>query len=148
MNNDLENATIKALVEGLHLNKSKVVEAKDSNNWFGVEGAKYISRGSWSDPQVSYKGYLYNYWDISEFVYNCMVEDYQEEGKELPAENTKEYDDLFTKYMYDEVPNAFIDLYPQELDPQVMEYLENGTISNGVVDLIKNASKISAAMTF
>lgn len=148
MNNDLENATIKALVEGLHLNKSKVVEAKDSNNWFGVEGAKYISRGSWSDPQVSYKGYLYNYWDISEFVYNCMVEDYQEEGKELPAENTKEYDDLFTKYMYDEVPNAFIDLYPQELDPQVMEYLENGTISSGVVDLIKNASKISAAMTF
>ena len=148
MKNDLENATIKALVEGLHLNKSKVVEAKDSNNWFGVEGAKYISRGSWSDPQVSYKGYLYNYWDISEFVYNCMVEDYQEEGKELPAENTKEYDDLFTKYMYDEVPNAFIDLYPQELDPQVMEYLENGTISSGVVDLIKNASKISNAMTF
>lgn len=148
MKNDLENATIKALTEGLHLNKSKVVEAKDSNNWFGVEGAKYISRGSWSDPLVSYKGYLYNYWDISEFVYNCMVEDYQEEGKELPAENTKEYDDLFTKYMYDEVPNAFIDLYPQELDPQVMEYLENGTISNGVVDLIKNASKISAAMTF
>lgn len=148
MKNDLENATIKALIEGLHLNKSKIIEAKDSNNWFGVEGAKYISRGSWSDPQVSYKGYLYNYWDISEFVYNCMVEDYQEEGKELPAENTKEYDDLFTKYMYDEVPNAFIDLYPQELDPQVMEYLENGTISNGVVDLIKNASKISAAMTF
>lgn len=148
MKNDLENATIKALTEGLHLNKSKVVEAKDSNNWFGVEGAKYISRGSWSDPQVSYKGYLYNYWDISEFVYNCMVEDYQEEGKELPAENTKEYEDLFNKYMYDEVPNAFIDLYPQELDPQVMEYLENGTISNGVVDLIKNASKISAAMTF
>lgn len=148
MKNDLENATIKALTEGLHLNKSKVVEAKDSNNWFGVEGAKYISRGSWSDPQVSYKGYLYNYWDISEFVYNCMIEDYQEEGKELPAENTKEYEDLFNKYMYDEVPNAFIDLYPQELDPQVMEYLENGTISNGVVDLIKNASKISAAMTF
>ena len=77
-----------------------------------------------------------------------MVEDYQEEGKELPAENTKEYEDLFNKYMYDEVPNAFIDLYPQELDPQVMEYLENGTISNGIVDLIKNTSKISNAMTF
>lgn len=148
MKNDLENATIKALTEGLHLNKSKVVEAKDSNNWFGVEGAKYISRGSWSDPQVSYKGYLYNYWDISEFVYNCMIEDYQEEGKELPAENTKEYEDLFNKYMYDEVPSALIDLYPQELDPQVMEYLENGTISNGIVDLIKNTSKISNAMTF
>lgn len=123
--------------------ETKLVEdEKENNSWFGVEGAKYISRGSWSDPQVSYKGYLYNYWDISDFVYECMVEDYRESGKELPAENTPEYEELFNEYMEKEVPNALFDLQPQELDPSVMDFIEYGQQIRGVVDLIKFADKI------
>lgn len=123
--------------------ETKLVEdEKENNSWFGVEGAKFISRGSWSDPQVSYKGYLYNYWDISDFVYECMVEDYRESGKELPAENTPEYEKLFNEYMEKEVPNALFDLQPQELDPSVMDFIEYGQQIRGVVDLIKFADKI------
>lgn len=29
----------------------------------------FISRGNWSDPQIAYKGYLLNYWDVYELAY-------------------------------------------------------------------------------
>lgn len=28
----------------------------------------FISRGSWSDPQVAYGGYLLNYWDVEDLA--------------------------------------------------------------------------------
>ena len=28
----------------------------------------FISRGSWADPQIAYKGYLLNYWDVYELA--------------------------------------------------------------------------------
>ena len=28
----------------------------------------FISRGSWSDPQIAYGGYLLNYWDVEEIA--------------------------------------------------------------------------------
>ena len=28
----------------------------------------FISRGSWSDPQIAYEGYLLNYWDVQELA--------------------------------------------------------------------------------
>ena len=28
----------------------------------------FISRGEWSDPQIAYKGYLLNYWDVLELA--------------------------------------------------------------------------------
>lgn len=28
----------------------------------------FISRGEWSDPQIAYKGYLLNYWDVYELA--------------------------------------------------------------------------------
>lgn len=29
----------------------------------------FISRGEWPDPQIAYKGYLLNYWDVLELAY-------------------------------------------------------------------------------
>lgn len=28
----------------------------------------FISRGEWSEPQIAYKGYLLNYWDVLELA--------------------------------------------------------------------------------
>ena len=28
----------------------------------------FISRGEWADPQIAYKGYLLNYWDVLELA--------------------------------------------------------------------------------
>ena len=36
------------------------------NWWHDIPGAKYISHGSWSDPEVTYKGFSFSYWDVEE----------------------------------------------------------------------------------
>jgi hypothetical protein len=37
--------------------------------WFDIPGAKYIYHGDWSDPEVVYKGFSLNYWDIQDGLY-------------------------------------------------------------------------------
>ena len=34
----------------------------------GVEGSRFIYHGEWSDPEVYYKGYLFNAWDIEDDI--------------------------------------------------------------------------------
>ena len=118
---------------------------KVQEEWFGVKGATYKYNGDWSDPMVKYRGYLYDYYDISDYVYNCMIEDYKEEGKELPPENSKEYDDIFNKYMYDEVENALIDLWPYKIDPDVIDYIEDGVVAGNAAEFIKKASNVDTS---
>ena len=37
--------------------------------WFDIPGAKYYYHGDWADPEVVYKGFSLNYWDIQEGLY-------------------------------------------------------------------------------
>lgn len=34
--------------------------------WRGVKGTRYIWHGEWSDPEIYYRGRLFNAWDIEE----------------------------------------------------------------------------------
>ena len=36
--------------------------------WLGVPGTIYRYHGDWSDPEIEYKGCLYNEWDAQEFI--------------------------------------------------------------------------------
>lgn len=125
--------------------KYKLKENKLQEEWFGVKEATYQYNGDWSDPMVKYRGYLYDYYDIADFVYNCMVEDYNEEGKELPPENSKEYDDLFNHYMEMEVPNALYDLWPYKIDPDIIDYIEDGVVAGNAAEFIKKASNVDTS---
>lgn len=43
----------------------------------------FISRGSWSDPQVAYEGYLLNYWDVQGLAFpEDASEDYEPSEEE------------------------------------------------------------------
>lgn len=53
--------------------------------WRGVEGTRYIWHGCWSDPEIYYDGYLFNYWDVEDAL--------SEEDKEDP--------DLLEGVLYD-----------------------------------------------
>ena len=44
-------------------------KAKKEQWWFDIPGAKYIYHGDWSDPEVVYKGFSLNFWDIQEGLY-------------------------------------------------------------------------------
>lgn len=41
----------------------------------------FISRGEWSDPQIAYKGYLLNYWDVYELACPEDAPDAYEPGR-------------------------------------------------------------------
>lgn len=51
---------------------------KKSECWYGIWPIKFIWRGPWDDPQLKYKGYLFNYYDVERY----FLEVWKEEGEE------------------------------------------------------------------
>lgn len=41
----------------------------------GVKGVRIIHRGPWSDPLLVYRGYMFNYWDIEEALWDHFLKD-------------------------------------------------------------------------
>lgn len=56
--------------------------------WFDIPGAKYYYHGDWADPEVVYKGFSLNYWDIQEGLYEIWKE-------ENPDGNENDFDQWF-----------------------------------------------------
>lgn len=46
-------------------------------NFYGIPGVKYISHGEWSDPEVEYKGYTFNYWDVEDSLYDLFKQEFE-----------------------------------------------------------------------
>lgn len=42
--------------------------------WLGIRGVYHIWNGSWSDPEVEYKGHICNEWDLQDSMYTYMKE--------------------------------------------------------------------------
>ena len=57
--------------------------------WYGIEGIHLIWHGEWSDPELLYKGKLFNYWDIDEGMYSIFQE-------ETGLNDTDEYNEWMT----------------------------------------------------
>ena len=69
----------------------KEARKRKSKWWFDVPGAKFIDNGDWSDPEVTYMGFVLNYWDVE----NGLLEDYREEFPE--DKNDKGFDAWMAK---------------------------------------------------
>ena len=65
---------------------------KEYPNWYGIEDIGFIWHGSWSDPEIEYKGNRIN----STIVEDTMWERYREECEERNVK-TDEYE--FEEYM-------------------------------------------------
>ena len=52
-------------------------------NWYGIEGISFIWNGEWADPEIEYKGHIFNSWDIE----NVFYEDWNDSGLDIPFED-------------------------------------------------------------
>jgi hypothetical protein len=81
-------------------NGQMVFGYKEYPNWYGIEGIGFIWRGSWSDPEIEYKGHRIN----SFIVEDTMWERFREDCEELGID-TNEFD--FGIYMREEVEYVY-----------------------------------------
>lgn len=113
-------------------------------NFYGIPGIKFISHGEWSDPEVEYKGYTFNYWDIEDSLYDLFKQEFEpyeddlyvnrDTGEVLSFEDWlnqnkdlvySELDDFvaFSKYDYDDIADDdYFDDDGWEIDPDNYEY--------------------------
>lgn len=61
-------------------------ELKSLPTWRGVKGTRYIWHGEWSDPEIYYKGYIFNVYDVEEGI--------EEEDLECPEILRSRLDDM------------------------------------------------------
>ena len=68
----------------------------------GVKGVRIIHRGSWSDPLLVYRGYVFNYWDIEEALWDHFLQDRGEkEADYKDRAATNEQDKRFNNWLQD-----------------------------------------------
>lgn len=48
---------------------------KKNNYAWGVPGITFIWHGQWADPEVEYKDYIFNYWDIEDAIADTAKEE-------------------------------------------------------------------------
>ena len=61
-------------------------------DWYGIEGVGFIWHGSWSNPEIEYKGKRINATIVEDTMWERFKEDCEEDG-EIPTE------DKFELYM-------------------------------------------------
>ena len=44
-------------------------------NWRGCSNIQFRHNGAWSDPDIIYNGYTFNYWDIEDALWDMFLED-------------------------------------------------------------------------
>lgn len=66
------------------------------NNWYGVPGIRMIWHGEWADPELECDGYVANYYDVENYLY----ENAKDDG--IDVEN----DDVFAEYVREHADDA------------------------------------------
>ena len=67
---------------------------KEYPNWYGIENVGFIWHGSWSDPEIEYKGKRINATIVEDTMWERYKEECEEQGKD-----TDVYIDDFDNYM-------------------------------------------------
>lgn len=68
-----------------------------------MKNYRIISHGEWCDPEIEYKGYLFNYWDVEKILFDDFNDDIMSNW--IP----KNYD--FDKYYTEHIENVLYDLF-------------------------------------
>lgn len=55
----------------------------NKSNFLGLDDVTYINNGNWADPQIKYKGYILNYYDLEEGLQQSYNADIESENKEI-----------------------------------------------------------------
>lgn len=78
---------------------------EDRTNYYGIEGIGYIGHGEWADPEIEYKGELFNEHIITDPMYDRFYADFPEKDGDY---------DAFEHYVYDH-RNEVYELLEHEL---------------------------------
>lgn len=70
-----------------------------NSSFYGIDGVEYIYHGDWSDPEIKYKGYIFNYYDLEEM----LLASYKEEVSEKSLDKTSKTFEQFLKENQDVV---------------------------------------------
>lgn len=85
-------------------------------NWYGIRGVEFIWHGTQADPELKYKGKIFNSHDIEDGLwnlYNEMCDEYDEKPSNAGFESwIKENPD----YVYDELDDAIYGGYYRDDD--------------------------------
>lgn len=54
--------------------KAKVKAMSKKNNWRGCENIEFVNYNEWADPDIVYNGYVFNYWDIEDALWNDFLD--------------------------------------------------------------------------
>jgi hypothetical protein len=68
--------------KGVRMNEARKPMKKAQKKqqwWFDIPGAKYIYHGDWSDPEIQYKGFSINYWDVEEGLLSAYRDEHPED---------------------------------------------------------------------
>ena len=52
-----------------------MASVKGLPNWRGIKGIRYKNNGEWSDPWLIYRGYIFNYWNIEDALWDNFLEE-------------------------------------------------------------------------
>ena len=74
----------------------KIIKSDNEKWWYGVPGIRMIWHGEWNDPELECDGYVANYWDVEDTMYEYAKED------GIDADN----DDAFAQYVRDHADDA------------------------------------------
>lgn len=122
--------TIKSLVEEVYEDNAVLEESKsksNSNNWCGVPGVKHIWHGEWNDPEIEYKGLVYNEWDVQDNLGEVFEEECRENGIEI--ETDLDWSNKFSDWCK---------ANPEEVY-SALEFINPKGVSNDVIDILNSA---------
>ena len=77
-----------------------VLVLKEYPNWYGIEDIGFIWHGSWSDPELEYKGKVVNSYIIEDSMWERFREDCEEQGKNADV-CIDEFDTYMKENAYD-----------------------------------------------
>lgn len=66
----------------------------------GAQGVEFIGHGEWSDPELAYNGYTFNYWDIEDALWSMFLD---ETGYKDSQSDNPEIEEAFDKYVQNNV---------------------------------------------
>ena len=119
---DIEEICRKVVAQkgGEEVSESK----KLKEGWRGSKEIEMVSHGSWGDPDLVYKGYTFNYWDIEDALWNDFLED---TGHKDSDSNDPAVEDEFDKYVQLNAP-GYLD-----------DYIANGAPKNWHREALKRS---------
>lgn len=90
-----------------------ILTFKEYPNWYGIEGIGFIWHGSWSDPEIEYKGEVINSFIVEDTMWERYCEEQKEKGKIVDEDDFGDYMRSNKSEVYELIELAMEALYEE-----------------------------------